>query len=1583
MDGGRISRVASCQDGSQFEDSLRRLHALEKKLTDQVHIDIAELRQKWVQQRVDRVTNHTFKLYQVREHLKLSKVLYVEEDQILDEFNNVKGSLVANSMDDETFEAARKTCLVLGGKLGDIRNKQTRCYSDTTDLELVINKDIMTLKFEDKDFEDLDINQVRASTPVRQLSPTPLERHRSRSREPSEFRIPTMKLSTGTITPGGSIPPDPHAYFSRPNSSQSMYGGRGGGEMDAFRTAMEAKQAKDCSPVTEIQNHQTSLSNSLSGNIVMRSASGQIITKSDESDILLPGGAFVSERPGSAMSDMSIDIENLSRPGSMLEFLGDEISGKIDPYLSEMLNQEQEEIEKKLNQEQEEIEKNMIARKAVEEEAHKQVQDQEEIRKNKEAKKKKEEEEKKEEDRKRQIEEANNSKLNQEQEELEKNKIARKAVEEEAHKQVQDQEEIRKNKEAKKKKEEEDKKEEDRKRKIERSLIEQEGKRKEQELEDKAEQIRQDDMDKEKELVMLEKEEKKCKLEEKPKDIKTKEEVESLEKEQISNSGTNVLNSDEVEITNSPLSNSGTKVLNTDKVEIIDSPLSIMKGGKESRDNSNDRNKSEGITCDQGFFSNPLSKSGSLTKSGSLGKRCEFSEKKKISFDDDIDLDKCETDSETISAAKEIFAEIADASMEAGIRVSKSRDASKERRSSKVSLPEFTQEEPAEWNPSEFDNEDELMIILDDEEPELLALGTVKSRSQSKDRQRYINSASLTKTGVKKSRSASGVPELEVVEQSSLLRQIMDDMQDIDTVNDKQITSPRQHSQNRHSSTGFSHLDEFERKLAEMEQELANEEALRSTSETIEDGSLRRAENSWDLSPKVCRATITDNELKENEDDYTHAMTPTRREQIIKEGVQIIKEGVQNIKEGVHVCTNQEEEHPIFDPSLKNMNESSNETEDNFVVEYIVDEITGQSIKRYKKVSFAEVEGQTTGMSPKFSFGNTSPLKNIPGTDGMPNGFSMENLNKENVETDIMSKRSRSKEPTPKSFLSAMTGGLIESNGNESSSVFGSLLQIGRKSSRSRSRHTSRNSSRDRASQEPGSEDEGSRRGLDNYDSASDVGSENSIVLKLKKLTKKKPKVQAADFDELFARGMAMSDKVVESENINNQEESFKIAIKQDIGYNEKVLSYLDDQGQAQSSRSNVDLVQGHVSRERGRKKYKQQPLIQTPVSVQPEDRSVSTQDRKRSREYAKPEEIKLSPLPKRDLFTGKLVPESPAALFLQRVTDFVNQNQTEYQTKQKAILNSEYEDTIENTLKPSHYKPEKNSPLPVPRPPHDLTPSPGKSFLNATNGQEVFGASIEGEFIKSEPTNLKEDEISDAQALNPTTTVKYSPPRHDEPADKGIPAQLLPDKLLANEEFYENLRSESRSGFQQTQDDSESYQKYSQHLGRAEFGTLKKRTSNQASRDTSAERFKQNVVSRDPSLETIHRKLNSNGKLSRQSSKDQIRSDSRMSDYSGELPDLEVKDDIKTTVEEASDSNHQIQRTQSLVFDMEQVDKLVIVDSTAEVLVKRGEVLKEIEEHKQQVKDTKAWIQNGLMTVVGFGVMAYLQTLEAVAGGQ
>ena len=48
-------------------------------------------------------------------------MLYVEEERILGEFVNVKASIASSCMvDEDEFEAARETCLVLGGKLMEV-----------------------------------------------------------------------------------------------------------------------------------------------------------------------------------------------------------------------------------------------------------------------------------------------------------------------------------------------------------------------------------------------------------------------------------------------------------------------------------------------------------------------------------------------------------------------------------------------------------------------------------------------------------------------------------------------------------------------------------------------------------------------------------------------------------------------------------------------------------------------------------------------------------------------------------------------------------------------------------------------------------------------------------------------------------------------------------------------------------------------------------------------------------------------------------------------------------------------------------------------------------------------------------------------------------------------------------------------------------------------------------------------------------------------------------------------------------------------------------------------------------------------
>jgi hypothetical protein len=282
------------------------------------------------------------------------------------------------------------------------------------------------------------------------------------------------------------------------------------------------------------------------------------------------------------------------------------------------------------------------------------------------------------------------------------------------------------------------------------------------------------------------------------------------------------------------------------------SPVSILKKGG-SRDASRDRSSaiavsgdisgegSEGITEEDGKSASGLSRTGSLKKSGSFSRRTLFAEKKKISFDSDINVEQLEAAArvtgEHIEVAKEIFAAIANTSLEAGLSGrQRSRDTSHERPLSlpglQPSLGTASPGEPADYFPpegSEFDNEDELMIILDDHlqdepEPELEAL---KSRSASRERpqsrsgiqrggaapgsrpnskrtmveDKYPNS--LTK-----SRSGSGVPELEAVAGRGR------------SASGERWPSIAAEGSSRPSSTGFTHLDEFERKLAEMETEM-------------------------------------------------------------------------------------------------------------------------------------------------------------------------------------------------------------------------------------------------------------------------------------------------------------------------------------------------------------------------------------------------------------------------------------------------------------------------------------------------------------------------------------------------------------------------------------------------------------------------------------------------------------------------------------------------------------------------------------------------------------------------------------------
>ena len=161
--------------------------------------------------------------------------------------------------------------------------------------------------------------------------------------------------------------------------------------------------------------------------------------------------------------------------------------------------------------------------------------------------------------------------------------------------------------------------------------------------------------------------------------------------------------------------------------------------------------------------------------------------------------------------------------------------------------------------------------------------------------------------------------------------------------------------------------------------------------------------------------------------------------------------------------------------------------------------------------------------------------------------------------------------------------------------------------------------------------------------------------------------------------------------------------------------------------------------------------------------------------------------------------------MFLQRVTDFVAKNQKGYIVK--AIQINKNEDSTCDILTPTQNIPEKKSPLPLPRSPPTLAPSPGRAFLPAKTGQEIFGASVEEDLIDSKPGQCDAPIVLDKNVQHPSsTTLSSCPPRNDEPADIGIPAQLMPDKLMANEEFYENLRVGLKSAEEPIQFDTESF---------------------------------------------------------------------------------------------------------------------------------------------------------------------------------
>jgi len=264
---------------------------------------------------------------------------------------------------------------------------------------------------------------------------------------------------------------------------------------------------------------------------------------------------------------------------------------------------------------------------------------------------------------------------------------------------------------------------------------------------------------------------------------------------------------------------------------------------------------------------------------------------------------------------------------------------------------------------------------------------------------------------------------------------------------------------------------------------------------------------------------------------------------------------------------------------------------------------------------------------------------------------------------------------------------------------------------------------------------------------------------------------------------------------------------------------------------------------------------------------------------------------------------------------------------------------------------------------------------------------------------------------LSPLVCITKIAPTEDEPGDIGIPTQLdrySSERKVSNEEFYcklvAGLRKITTPEPEADKDipEPDVYRKYSHHLGRAEFGTLRKKDSTQSSSSNLKYQSKESVanltsigLSRDPSFDKINVKLAPSRRVSRQDSGEEARGQSKLSDASEALPDLELDEDLfpeifskreksSSVIRRLSERNDEdgakiSDKAQSVTEDKKDKQE---GNKTTDILAKKDEALKNVADHKQRIKEFKVQIQNGLMTMVGFGVMAYLTTLENMGGG-
>ena len=121
-----------------FDEALRHLVAMERKLRLELGENLRELRLHATQRRIDAVTAKASRLYTMRQRLSSSRSLLRQEKEVLREFDKIKLLLNAGEadLDDEDgWDKTRQDCAELGGRLADIRRRQRRLSGQVVDLD--------------------------------------------------------------------------------------------------------------------------------------------------------------------------------------------------------------------------------------------------------------------------------------------------------------------------------------------------------------------------------------------------------------------------------------------------------------------------------------------------------------------------------------------------------------------------------------------------------------------------------------------------------------------------------------------------------------------------------------------------------------------------------------------------------------------------------------------------------------------------------------------------------------------------------------------------------------------------------------------------------------------------------------------------------------------------------------------------------------------------------------------------------------------------------------------------------------------------------------------------------------------------------------------------------------------------------------------------------------------------------------------------------------------------------------------------------------------------------------------------------